>query len=83
MLSFLLEPTRPGGQLVLLFAGAGPGQGGQLVDRTHAVDGGVEFLQLLADVVELLGVGRQVAGVRLAGFAAPFFAWTETRIRII
>jgi len=66
----------PGGQLVLLLAGPGPGHGGQVVDRAHAVDGGVELLQLLPDVVKLLGVRGQVAGVRLASFTAPFFTWT-------
>lgn len=67
----------PGGQLVLLFAGPGSGHGGQVVDGTHAVDGGVELLQLLPDVVELLRVWRQVAGVRLASLASPLFAWTK------
>lgn len=64
----------PGGELVLLLAGPGSSDGGQIVDRTHAVDGGVELLQLLPDVVQLLGVGSQVAGVCLTGFTAPFFA---------
>lgn len=67
----------PGGQLVLLFSGPGSSHGRQVVDRAHAVDGGVELLQLLPDVVELLGVWCQVTGVRLAGLAAPFIAWTK------
>lgn len=77
----------PGGEFVLLLAGPGPGYGGQVVDRTHTVDGGVEFLQLLPDVVQLLGVRREVAGIRLAGFAAPFFALDqgkrESRVKLI
>lgn len=73
----------PGGQLVLLLAGSGSGHGGQVVDGAHAVDGGVELLQLLPDVVELLRVGRQVAGVRLACFASPFFTWTKHRRGLI
>lgn len=69
----LPEGAVPGGQLVLLLAGAGPGHGGQVVDRSHAVDGGVELLQLLANAVKLLGVGGQVAGVGFASFASSFF----------
>lgn len=71
--SLLGSLALPGGQLVLLLAGAGPGHGRQLVDGAHPIDGGVELLQLLADAVQLLGVWRQVAGVRLAGFATAFF----------
>lgn len=72
-----MDPLVPGGQLVLLLAGPGSGRGGQVVDGAHAVDGGVELLQLLADAAELHGVRRQVAGVRLTGFAPPFFAWVN------
>lgn len=73
----LAEAPVPGGQLVLLFAGPGSGHGGQVVDGAHAVDGGVELLQLLPDVVELLWVWRQVAGVCLASLASPLLAWTK------
>lgn len=64
----------PGRQLVLLLARPGPGEGGEVVDGPHAVDGGVQLLQLLADVVQLLRVGSQVAGVCLAGLAPPLLA---------
>lgn len=69
----------PGRQLVLLFAGASSGHGGQLVHGAHAVDGGVELLQLLPDAVQLLRVRREVAGVRLASLTPPLFTCRRKR----
>lgn len=69
----------PGRQLVLLLAGASSSHGGQLVDGAHPVDGGVELLQLLPDVVELLRIRREVAGVRLTSLTAPLFTWKRRR----
>lgn len=70
-----VSTTVPGGQLVLLLPRPRPGHSRELVDGTHAVDGGVELLQLLTDVVELLRVGCQVTGIRLTSFAASLFTW--------
>ena len=57
----------PGGQLVLLLAGAGPGGEGQLAHRGQVADHLVQLAELGADGQQLAGVGSQVLHVRTPG----------------
>lgn len=70
VLRLLLQPTRSGGQLVLLLPCLGAHVERQLADGRHIVNNAPQLVQLFADVIQFPGVRRQVVSVPFPGLSA-------------
>ena len=70
VLGLLLEPAGPRGQLVLLLPALAPRVEGLLAHGGQVVDHPPQLIELLADVGQLLRVGRKVVAVAATGLAA-------------
>jgi hypothetical protein len=65
MLGLLLQTTGPRGQFVLLLSGFGSHVEWQLAHRRHVVYDAAQFVQLLADGVQLLRIWGEIVAVAL------------------
>jgi hypothetical protein len=70
VLGLLLQTTSPGSEFVFLLPGLWPHCDWQLAHWRHVVDDPAKFVQLLANVVQLLGVWSQIISITFSGLAA-------------